>query len=133
MGSEAASLLQASTFGIKGVEENAHFLLEVAHAQAIRSQLIYNITQAGLPERGMSEYNRLLHCVIIGGGPIGVEFAGELCDFINKVEPPPFALSLLLPKSSDISCSSGAVDLQRRRWLMQSLSVHGLDSRCCRT
>lgn len=27
---------------------------------------------------------RLLHCVVIGGGPTGVEFSGELSDFIMR-------------------------------------------------
>lgn len=27
---------------------------------------------------------RLLHIVVVGGGPTGVEFAGELTDFIRK-------------------------------------------------
>jgi NADH:ubiquinone reductase (non-electrogenic) len=26
----------------------------------------------------------LLHCVVIGGGPTGVEFSGELSDFITR-------------------------------------------------
>lgn len=30
------------------------------------------------------EKRRLLHCVVIGGGPTGVEFSGELSDFIIK-------------------------------------------------
>lgn len=30
------------------------------------------------------EKSRLLHCVVIGGGPTGVEFSGELSDFIIK-------------------------------------------------
>lgn len=30
------------------------------------------------------ERRRLLHCVVIGGGPTGVEFSGELSDFIVK-------------------------------------------------
>ncbi|KAF6163243.1 hypothetical protein GIB67_025107 [Kingdonia uniflora] len=30
------------------------------------------------------EKKRLLHCVIIGGGPTGVEFSGKLSDFIMK-------------------------------------------------
>ena len=31
-----------------------------------------------------AERQRLLHTVIVGGGPTGVEFAGELSDFIGK-------------------------------------------------
>ena len=30
------------------------------------------------------EKKRLLHCVVIGGGPTGVEFSGELSDFIMR-------------------------------------------------
>lgn len=30
------------------------------------------------------EKRRLLHCVVVGGGPTGVEFSGELSDFIQK-------------------------------------------------
>lgn len=30
------------------------------------------------------EKRRLLHCVVVGGGPTGVEFSGELSDFIMK-------------------------------------------------
>lgn len=29
------------------------------------------------------EVKRLLHTVVVGGGPTGVEFAGELQDFFN--------------------------------------------------
>lgn len=36
---------------------------------------------AGISE---DEKYRLLHCVVIGGGPTGVEFSGELSDFIMK-------------------------------------------------
>jgi NADH dehydrogenase FAD-containing subunit len=36
---------------------------------------------AGIPEE---EKKRLLHCVVIGGGPTGVEFSGELSDFIMR-------------------------------------------------
>ena len=36
---------------------------------------------AGISEE---EKRRLLHCVVVGGGPTGVEFSGELSDFIIK-------------------------------------------------
>lgn len=37
------------------------------------------------------EIKRLLHTVIVGGGPTGVEFGAELYDFIRQV----FCVSLL--------------------------------------
>ena len=36
---------------------------------------------AGISEE---EKKRLLHCVVVGGGPTGVEFSGELSDFIMR-------------------------------------------------
>lgn len=36
---------------------------------------------AGISE---AEKRRLLHCVVVGGGPTGVEFSGELSDFIMR-------------------------------------------------
>lgn len=36
---------------------------------------------AGISEE---EKRRLLHCVVVGGGPTGVEFSGELSDFIMR-------------------------------------------------
>lgn len=40
----------------------------------------------GLEAAGISEEEkcRLLHCVVVGGGPTGVEFSGELSDFITR-------------------------------------------------
>jgi hypothetical protein len=37
-----------------------------------------------LPGRPVDDYNRLLHVVIVGGGPTGVEVAGELSNLINR-------------------------------------------------
>ncbi len=37
-----------------------------------------------LAGRPLEEWRRLLHIVIVGGGPTGVEVAGELTDFINQ-------------------------------------------------
>ncbi|KAG2447458.1 hypothetical protein HYH02_007781 [Chlamydomonas schloesseri] len=74
---------QGSTFGIPGVLENAHFLRDVKQADAIRQKLIENIALAGVPGRQQDEFARLLHIVIVGGGPTGVEVAGELTDLIS--------------------------------------------------
>lgn len=37
------------------------------------------------PGRSLAERQRLLHIVIVGGGPTGVEVAGEISDLINEV------------------------------------------------
>ena len=75
---------QGSTFGIKGVDQYCHPLREAGHAVAIRSRLIKNWSLANIPGRQPQERDRLLHQVIVGGGPTGVEFGGELADFVNK-------------------------------------------------
>lgn len=75
---------EASTFGINGVKEHAIFLREVHHAQEIRRRLLLNLMLSDVPGISEDEKKRLLHCVVIGGGPTGVEFSGELSDFIIK-------------------------------------------------
>lgn len=40
-----------------------------------------SVNYSGISEE---EKERLLHCVVIGGGPTGVEFSGELSDFIMR-------------------------------------------------
>lgn len=72
------------TFGIKGVKEHAFFLREVNHAQEIRKKLLLNLMLSENPGIPEEEKKRLLHCVVIGGGPTGVEFSGELSDFIMR-------------------------------------------------
>lgn len=75
---------EASTFGIKGVRENAIFLREVGDAQAIRRKLLTNLMKSDIPGLPLEEKKRLVHCVVVGGGPTGVEFSGELSDFIRR-------------------------------------------------
>ncbi|XP_041990013.1 internal alternative NAD(P)H-ubiquinone oxidoreductase A1, mitochondrial-like isoform X2 [Salvia splendens] len=79
-----ASGAEASTFGIKGAREYATFLREVYHAQEIRRKLLLNLMLSDVPGVTEEEKRRLLHCVVVGGGPTGVEFSGELSDFIKK-------------------------------------------------
>ncbi|KAI4318208.1 hypothetical protein L6164_026001 [Bauhinia variegata] len=75
---------QPSTFGIHGVKEHAIFLREVYHAQEIRRRLLLNLMLSDVPGITEEEKRRLLHCVVVGGGPTGVEFSGELSDFIMR-------------------------------------------------
>lgn len=79
-----ASGAEALTFGIHGVMEHATFLREVHHAQEIRRKLLLNLMLSDVPGISEGERKRLLHCVVVGGGPTGVEFSGELSDFIMR-------------------------------------------------
>jgi len=73
-----------NTFGIPGVHEHAMFLKELADARKIRTAIIDNFERASTPGIQESERRRLLHFVVVGGGPTGVEFAAELNDFIRE-------------------------------------------------
>ncbi|KAG6419106.1 hypothetical protein SASPL_121315 [Salvia splendens] len=79
-----ASGAEPLTFGIKGVHEHAFFLREVSHAQEIRKRLLLNLMLSENPGMSEEEKERLLHCVVISGGPTCVEFSGELSDFIMR-------------------------------------------------
>lgn len=72
------------TFGIKGVRENACFLKETWDAQKIRTKIMDCIETAQFKTQSDEERARLLHMVVVGGGPTGIEFAAELRDFFNE-------------------------------------------------
>lgn len=75
---------QPSTFGIPGVAEHSTFLKEVSDSITIRKRLMDVIEAANILPRGDSERKRLLSIVVCGGGPTGVEVAGELQDYIDQ-------------------------------------------------
>ncbi len=72
----------SNTFGVHGVAEHALFLKELHDARELRQRIVGNFEQANLPGITVEERQRLLHFVICGGGPTGVEFAAELNDFM---------------------------------------------------
>lgn len=74
---------QNSTFGIPGVQENACFLKEIPDAQKIRQKIMDRIESASFKNLEDEDRKRLLHTVVVGGGPTGVEFAAELQDFFE--------------------------------------------------
>ncbi|KAJ5147293.1 External alternative NADH-ubiquinone oxidoreductase [Penicillium atrosanguineum] len=73
-----------ATFGIPGVRENSCFLKEVNDAQNIRKRIMDCVETAMFKDQTDDEVKRLLHMVVVGGGPTGVEFAGEIQDFFNE-------------------------------------------------
>ena len=72
-----------ATFGIPGVKEHSCFLKEVGDAQAIRKRIMDCCETSIFKDQSEAERKRLLHMVVVGGGPTGVEFAGELQDFFK--------------------------------------------------
>ena len=73
-----------ATFGIQGVKEHSCFLKEVGDAQKIRKRIMDCVETASFKDQSPEERKRLLHMVVVGGGPTGVEFAGELQDFFQE-------------------------------------------------
>lgn len=91
-----------ATFGIPGVREHSCFLKEIGDAQRIRKKIMDCVETAAFKDQTDEEINRLMHMVVVGGGPTGVEFAGELQDFfeedIKKLVPeisPRFKVTLI--------------------------------------
>ncbi|KAG0570049.1 hypothetical protein KC19_6G135600 [Ceratodon purpureus] len=74
----------SNTFGTKGVEQYCHFLKEIEDAEKIRGRIVDCFETASLPNLTDEDRKRLLHFVIVGGGPTGVEFAAELHDLVHE-------------------------------------------------
>lgn len=74
----------SNTFGIPGVEEHAFLLKELSDARNIRQRICECFERAYKPGRTKEELEGLLHFVVVGGGPTGVEFAAELHDFVTQ-------------------------------------------------
>eukprot|EP00922_Rhytidocystis_sp_ex-Travisia-forbesii_P060976 GHVS01090451.1.p1 GENE.GHVS01090451.1~~GHVS01090451.1.p1 ORF type:complete len:607 (+),score=58.88 GHVS01090451.1:240-2060(+) len=129
---------ESNTFGIKGVKEYAYFLKEVEHAQQIRKQVMDNFETAALPVTTPEERKRLLHFVIVGGGPTGIETAAEFADFIREDMSKYFpelihhvtislveAQNKVLPMFSE-GVSRYAADLFRNRLKIELLLEHAV-------
>jgi len=74
----------SNTFNVPGVAEHALFLKELNDARELRQRVIRCFERANLPGVTVEERQRLVHFVICGGGPTGVEFAAELNDFMHE-------------------------------------------------
>lgn len=74
----------SNTFNIPGVREHAFFLKELADARAIRQRIIECFERACKPNRPEDDIRMLLHFLVVGGGPTGVEFAAEMHDFVRQ-------------------------------------------------
>ncbi|KAJ6584303.1 pyridine nucleotide-disulfide oxidoreductase-domain-containing protein [Mycena sp. CBHHK59/15] len=75
---------EVQTFGIPGVQENACFMKELHDAEKMQSRFLDCLESAAFPGQSEVEIERLLHMVVVGGGPTGVELSGELHDFLEE-------------------------------------------------
>jgi NADH dehydrogenase FAD-containing subunit len=76
--------VKTNTFGIESIKEavlkgeGVFFLKRLAHARAIRTNIIACFEKAALPHIPDAERRRLLSFVVVGGGPTSCEFTAEL-------------------------------------------------------
>ncbi len=73
-------------FGQENLRENVLPLKRVVHALDLRSHILQIFEQAELTDDA-EIYQRLLHLVIVGGGPTGVEVAGALAELKDNILP----------------------------------------------
>ncbi|KAK5700495.1 hypothetical protein LTR97_005012 [Elasticomyces elasticus] len=72
------------TFDVPGANEHALFLHTVAAARRVHHRLTQLLELASIPHVSADEQRRLLHIIIAGGGPTGIELAGKLSDAIDS-------------------------------------------------
>ncbi|KAF8201148.1 pyridine nucleotide-disulfide oxidoreductase-domain-containing protein [Mycena galopus ATCC 62051] len=75
---------EVQTFGIPGVTENACFMKELSDAEKMQRRFLDCLESAAFHGQSQEEIERLLHIVVVGGGPTGVELSGELHDFLEE-------------------------------------------------
>ncbi|KAF8320308.1 NADH dehydrogenase [Clavulina sp. PMI_390] len=76
---------ETQTFNIPGVKEHSCFMKELRDAEKLRQSVMDCIESAAVEfedPNSQVDVDRLLHMVVVGGGPTGVELSGELHDFI---------------------------------------------------
>ena len=71
-----------NTPGVEAYKNNVYFMKDLGHARAVRNRIVKCFEMASLPNASEDDKKRLLSFAIVGGGPISVEFAGELYDML---------------------------------------------------
>ena len=78
---------EPNTFGTPGVVEHGLFLKEIEHGQAVQNRVLSCLESAAAMDAAgapTADLQKMLHFVIVGGGPTGVELSAELSDFIKS-------------------------------------------------
>ncbi|KAI0567280.1 Pyridine nucleotide-disulfide oxidoreductase [Gracilaria domingensis] len=86
---------KTTTFGVEGARKYGYFLKEISDARRLRNKILDSLEKAALPMWSEQERKHLLHIVVVGGGPTGCEFAGELSDFVQKDLAPRYGTELV--------------------------------------
>ena len=74
----------SQTFNTPGVRENAYFLKDVGDARKIRKRVLELFELCHMPFISDETKKQLLHFCVVGAGPTGMEFAGNLSDLIQE-------------------------------------------------
>ena len=125
-----------NTFGIPGVEEHTLFLKELVDARALRERIISCLERADLPDATDAERRRLLHFMIVGGGPTGVEFAAELHDLLDKSMKANYPALVGIPQISLFEAMPtilGAFDEDLRDYTIEHFDRQGIEVELNRT
>ena len=121
-----------NTFGVPGVEEHALFLKELTDARNLRERIISCMERADLPDLPVEERRRLLHFMVVGGGPTGVEFAAELHDLIEESMEenyPGLSKLVRITLYEALPTILGGFDKDLRDYTMRHFNRQGIDLR----
>eukprot|EP00879_Flechtneria_rotunda_P028998 GHRR01031249.1.p1 GENE.GHRR01031249.1~~GHRR01031249.1.p1 ORF type:complete len:213 (-),score=52.22 GHRR01031249.1:128-766(-) len=105
---------------------------EISDTVALRRRIQEAFELAALPGTNDEERRRILHFVVVGGGPTGVEFAGTLNDFVKvdlaKKYPElmPYVTVSLFQSAQSILTQFSSI-LQQRA--LQNFKASGVDVR----
>lgn len=119
-----------NTFGTPGVAENAHFIRNVKDAQVIAGLVQDAFEKASIPGLTESQQRSLLHFVIVGAGPTGVEVSSELHDLFHG------GYAKLYPHLKDKVCISvhdvadkvlSGFDCELQEYAMKSFNKRGVE------
>jgi NADH dehydrogenase FAD-containing subunit len=109
------------------VIEHCRFLKELNDAQALRRSVASALERASAPGLSEEERRRMLTFVVVGGGPTGVEYCGELSDFlvdaVQRLYPP------LVPYAQVVLVHSGAEVLPQFDRLLRKRALETLRAR----
>jgi len=70
----------SNTFNTPGAEEHAFFVRNVDDAKKVQHRIRQLLELASLPGMSDAQQRELLHIIVVGGGPTGVELSAEISD-----------------------------------------------------